>query len=844
MLELPIDAVLPELKKTVAANANVVLVAQPGAGKTTRVPLLLLDEPWLEGRKIIMLEPRRLAARAVSRYMAASLGERVGGTVGYRVHRDTCVSANTRIEVVTEGILTRMLQSDPALEQVGLVIFDEFHERNLQADLGLALTLESQAVLREDLKILVMSATLETAGVTALLGNAPIVSSEGRNFPVETYYLASPITDETRREKVLAAKVQEALLHQEGDILVFLPGVKEIKRIEKLLIEQLRIDNVQIMPLYGELPAEQQDAALAPANPGQRKIVLATSIAETSLTVAGVRVVVDSGLMRVPRFSPRTGMSRLETVTVSRPSADQRRGRAGRTGPGSCYRLWTEAEDARLAARNTPEILAADLTSLCLELAAWGVTEPQALKWLDVPPKAAYQQAVELLRQLGALDSKGKITVHGRLINNTGLHPRLAHMLVTAVSMGKGMEACCLAALLSERDVLRHAGGTENVDLRLRLEVVRWGQTNVDQASSSGYNVDKNRVRRLRQEIDYLQQNFAISGEINFNPDNCGIILALAYPDRIGQNKGQGRFLLRNGRGAVLKAQQPLALEPYIVAADLADGGADSRIFLALPVQEQELRQHLAEQIEENTVVSWDQELKAVRAISYERLGALTLKEELVPPRNKEQVLAALLQGIRTEGLPILPWTNNSRQLIARLQFIHGIDAAWPDVTEDRLLTSLETWLAPYLYDIKNMQQLSKLQLSQIFKDMLTWEQRQILDEWAPTHLVVPSGRRIAIDYTDPAVPVLAVKLQEMFGAEATPIIAGGRVALTIHLLSPAGRPVQVTRDLASFWRNGYFAVKKDLKGRYPKHYWPDDPWTAVPTSHVRPRQDQDKVSR
>jgi len=831
MVELPIEAVLPELKEEIAANSNVVLVAQPGAGKTTRVPLALLEEPWLAGRKIIMLEPRRLAARTVSRYMAAILKERVGGTVGYRVHRDTCATLDTRIEVVTEGILTRMLQNDPALENVGLIIFDEFHERSLHADLGLALALECQAVLREDLKILVMSATLETERIASLLGNAPVIRSEGRAFPVDTQYLLRSAGE--RLEVFVATKVQEVLQQQEGDILVFLPGAGEIKSVERQLGGRIVDSSVDIRPLYGELSPEQQDAALLPAKPGRRKLVLATSIAETSLTVEGVRTVIDCGLMRVQRFSPRTGMSRLETVMVSRHSADQRRGRAGRLGPGSCYRLWTSSEDAGLTNENTPEILAADLTSLCLELAAWGVTDPQELNWLDCPPKAAYSQAVELLKQLGALDSDGKITAHGRRINQTGLHPRLAHMVLAAVAMGMGPEACCLAALLSERDMLRGTDGAEDVDLRLRMEVIS-GLYSTKQ-SGFGHAGGRKRLNRLKQEIEYWLTKFSVLMPTDFDSSRCGIILSLAYPDRIAQNKGNGRFLLRNGRRARMKEQQLLVMEPFIVAADLADTGADSRIFLAAPVQEQELHQYMAEQIEDAQVIRWDEQAKAVRAIKYQRLGALLLKEEVVRSEDRERVLAALLQGIRLEGLDLLPWTQSSRQLQARLQFLRRVDASWPDVAEEHLLDTLESWLAPYLYDITTVQQLQRLRLNEILESMLPWDQRQRLDEWAPTHWKVPSGRSIAIDYTDPATPVLSVKLQEMFGATASPVIGGGRVPLTIHLLSPAGRPVQVTSDLASFWANGYFAVKKELKGRYPKHYWPEDPFSAIATSRVRP---------
>ena len=834
MNELPIDSVLLELKKTVADSPRVVLVAPPGAGKTTRVPLALLNEPWLERRKIIMLEPRRLAARAVARYMAALLGEPVGRTVGYRVHRDTCVTLETRIEVVTEGVLTRLLQSDPALEAAGIVVFDEFHERSLQADLGLALTLQSQSLLREDLKILVMSATLETEAVAALLGNAPVICSSGKNFPIQTYYLPRPA--EGRVENNVAATVQAALQEQTGDILVFLPGAGEIRRVASLLAGKIEDEHIKISLLYGDLSQAQQDAALMPAKTGQRKIVLATSIAETSLTVEGVTVVIDSGLMRVPRYSPRTGMSRLETVPVSSSSADQRRGRAGRLAPGSCYRLWTEQEDGRLAARNTPEILESDLTSLALELAAWGIAEPQELQWLDLPPRAAWLQAGELLRELGALEKDGKITPHGRQMNEPGLHPRLAHMLLASAAMGREQEACCLVALLSERDVLRSRDGSEDVDLRLRLELIQQGEPGLDRAGYAGYSVDRNRLVRLRQEIGYWQKKLGLSGEISFDSSCCGILLALAYPDRIGQGRGQGRFLLRNGRGAVLKEQQPLASEAFVVAADVADAGSDSRIFSAAPVTEQALRQYMAEQIKETISIGWDAGTKSVRSLKIEQLGALVLTEEPVSPEDGELVLAALLQGIRLEGPGILPWTHGSRQLAARLQFMHRLEPDWPDVAEDRLMSELETWLAPYLNGIRNAQQLSRLKLGDILEARLTWAQKQILNEWAPTHLDVPSGRRAAVDYTDPAAPALAVKLQEMFGVTETPVLGGGKIPVTLQLLSPAGRPIQVTRDLASFWRTGYFTVKKDLKGRYPKHYWPEDPFKAVPTARVRPR--------
>jgi len=822
---------MPAIKQALAANRAAVVVAEPGAGKTTRVPLALLNEPWLAGRKIVMLEPRRLAARTVSRYMAKMLGEPVGVTVGYRIHRDTCVSPKTRLEVVTEGVLTRMLQSDPAMLDVGLIIFDEFHERSLAADLGLALAIDSQEVIREDLKILVMSATMEPEPVAGLMGGVPVITSEGRSFPVTTFYLPQPAGD--RLYQVMAGAVRQALARHTGDILVFLPGLPEIKKMTSILAGERLDPNIKVFTLYGDLSAQEQDEVLLPAAPGQRKIVLATSIAETSLTVEGITVVIDSGLMRVSRFSPRTGMSRLVTLRVTRPTADQRRGRAGRLGPGYCYRMWTEAEDRCLVPQNTPEILEADLAQLCLELAAWGVTDPTGLKWLDMPPRGAYAQAQSLLQQLGALDDRGKITAYGRQLVATGLQPRLAHILVKGTAMGRGAEASCLAALLSNKDIIRLPAANEDADIRLRLAIIQ--QASAGKPLAGDYPVDKWRVQQVCHEAAHIRSTLGIQGNFSFDINKCGSLLALAYPDRIGQNKGQGRFLLSNGRRAFIGESQLLAKEPFIVAADLADSGVESRIFLAAPVTEAELRQNLAEQIEETEEVSWDKQLQAVRAIRYQRLGALVLKEEVIVPEDPEKVLSAMLQGIRSEGLGLLPWTKSSRLLQDRMAFMHELDPTWPDVSEANLLATLDSWLAPHLYGIRNAQQLQQLSLDKILLAMLTWEQRQRLEKWAPTHITVPSGRRVVIDYSDPRAPVLAVKLQEMFGCIDTPVIGGGKVPLTIHLLSPAGRPVQITKDLAGFWRESYFVVKKELKGKYPKHYWPDDPWQAIPTSRLRP---------
>ena len=833
MHELPINEVLPALKQALERKNNVVLTAAPGAGKTTRVPLALLDEPWLQGKKMIMLEPRRLAARMAARYMASILGERVGETVGYRVHRDTCVSAATRIEVVTEGVLTRMLQRDPALEHVGLLLFDEFHERSLQTDLGLALALESQTVLREELRIVVMSATLETDPVAALLGGAPIIQSEGRQFPIETHYLPQPV--QGRIESAVVAVVQQALREQNGDMLVFLPGTGEIRRVARLLQERLTNKTVLVRSLYGDLSQQQQDEALAPDRQGRRKIVLSTAIAETSLTVEGVQLVVDSGLARAPRFSPRTGMSRLETMPVSRAVADQRRGRAGRLGPGHCYRLWTQTEDARLPARMLPEMLAADLAQLRLELAAWGVTDAKTLRWINAPPDAAYGQADALLHQLGALDKEGRITAHGRAMSAIGAHPRLAHMLLKAGEANAAEEAATLIALLSERDIFRGGPALTDADLRERMSLLHDGAYASNIIAREW--IDARQVERLRREAGYWRRTISVGEKHSFDSSLCGLLLAFAYPDRIGRNRGDGRFLLNNGRGAVLDAGQTLAKAPYIVAADLDDSGMDGRIFLAAAVEETQLRCWLTDQIAAEMMIAWDERVKAVRAVSREKLGAVVLNETVVTlPDGDAQVLAALLDGIRREGMAVLPWTKEARALQQRLQFMHQWDACWPESSDAGLLASLEKWLAPYVSGVRNAEQLGKLHLTEILLHSLTWEEQQQLRQWAPTQVNVPSGRAVAVDYSEPERPVLAVKLQEMFGAVATPMLADGRVALTLHLLSPAGRPVQVTQDLTNFWRNGYFEVKKDLKGRYPKHYWPDNPFEAVPTSRVRPK--------
>ncbi|MFC5702300.1 ATP-dependent helicase HrpB [Cohnella faecalis] len=837
MSSLPIEQALPSLKEALERHNGAVLVAAPGAGKTTRVPLALMDELWLGGRKMIMLEPRRLAARSAANYMARQLGEPVGRTVGYRVRMDSKVGPETRIEVVTEGVLTRMLQEDQALEGVGLVIFDEYHERSLQADLGLALSLQTQALLRDDLRLLIMSATLEAEPVARLLGDAPVVVSEGRSFPVDTFYRPVPKKWQDRAEGI-ARVIREAMARHDGDALVFVPGMSEIRAVERIVRGGSfgLPSGTEVHLLHGSLPPEAQDRAIAPPLTGIRKIVLSTSVAETSLTVEGVTIVVDSGLARVSRFSPRTGMSRLETVPVSSASADQRRGRAGRVKPGVCYRMWSEEEQGHLPSRSAPEITEADLAPLLLELAVWGVNDPAELEWLDAPPKPAVQQARELLVRLGALASDGTVTGHGRRMAEASVHPRLAHMILAAEPLGLGGLACELAALLGERDLFAGGGGRQaSSDMRLRVEALRG-------IPSSGTVVDDATRKRISQEIGRLRRELGIGGDgkVRVSPyaadtDACGLLLAFAYPDRIARRRESGAYLFSGGRGAELREGQALAREEWLVAADVDDVGADSRIRLAAPVQWAELAEHCGEQIAEEKIVFWDRESQSVRARSRRMFGALLLEETPLQNPPPELVRDKLLEAIRQEGLDMLPWSKAARQLQERIVFMARHDTSWPDASDETLAESLEHWLAPYVDKMKSRGDLQRLHLKDILEAMLSWNKKRELDEEAPTHWNVPSGSRIPIDYSDPEAPALAVRLQELFGLPESPRIGGGRVALTLHLLSPAQRPVQVTRDLASFWRNTYFEVRKDLKGRYPKHYWPDNPLEAQATRRAKP---------
>ncbi|MEK3882279.1 ATP-dependent helicase HrpB [Paenibacillus sp. PL2-23] len=831
MKQLPIDDVLPELMDALALGGNAVLVAEPGAGKTTRVPLALLKQNGIGGKgKIIMLEPRRLAARSAAAYMAAELGEKVGERVGYRVRMDAKVGPRTVIEVVTEGILTRMLQADPALEGVAAVLFDEFHERHLHGDLGLALCLQAQALLRDDLRIVVMSATLDAAPVAERLGQAPVIHCSGRTFPVTTVF--AQVRNSAPLEAAVGQTVLQALRNEEGDALVFLPGIGEIRRTARWLTQSGLPQGVRIAELHGSLPLEAQSAAIAPCQTGERKVVLATSIAESSLTVQGVRIVVDSGLMRVPRFSPRTGLSRLETVPVSQASADQRRGRAGRLAPGVCYRLWTEAEHRHLPEQGRPEIEDADLAPLALELAIWGVRDPSELEWMTPPPKAAYDSALALLRQLLAIDEDGKATELGVRIARLGIHPRLGAMLAAFSHQRETLRLTCeLAALLSDRDIL---GAERNVDMSLRLEALRRGNAG-DAASITRVQAQAEQWRRLLEGMtggDAETKRSASAEE-----RSIGAMLAVAYPDRVAQRRADGRYVLASGRGAVLPELQPLSRFPYLVVCELDDGGSEGRIRLAAALEQQELEYALSAYLTREEAVEWDGGAGAVRARRRLRLGALILSESPLERPDPEQVADKLLFGIRQKGWGALPISKGASMLLSRMRLMRlsGNDD-WPDVSEQALMDTLEQWLKPHIFGIRSLSELSRLSMGQIFAGMMSWKQTQDLDVEVPTHIQVPSGSRIPVDYSNPASPVLAVRLQELFGLKETPRLARGRLPVTLHLLSPSQRPVQVTQDLASFWEHTYFEVKKDLKGRYPKHYWPDNPYEATATNRAKPR--------
>ena len=833
---LPVDAVLPAVQAALADVGTAVLIAAPGAGKTTRVPPALLDAPWRDGREILVLEPRRLAARAAARRIAHEHGATVGGLVGWRMRRDTRRSAATRLTLVTEGVLTRLLQEDPALESVAAVVFDEFHERHLVADTGLALVLDSRAVLRPDLRVLVMSATLEAEPVAALLGGAPIIRSEGRVFPVDTRWVAP--RPGQRLEAHVASVVREALAERAGDALVFLPGAGEIHRVQRALASGPLPPGTDLVPLFGALEGAAQDRAIAPAPQGRRKVVLATSIAETSLTIEGVRIVVDGGLARVPRYSPATGMTRLETIRVPRPSADQRRGRAGRVAPGICWRCWAEHDEPSLPQEAVPEIRQADLAPLALDLAVLGVRDPSTLAWLDAPPAAAYAEARTLLRRLGALDATGALTPHGQAMSRLGVHPRLAHLVVQGAARGAGALACDVAALLEERDLLRRdtGPGRPPADLTLRLDALHG--RDAAHRLALGLRVDDDRVPLVRDAARALRTAVGVRSDAVLHTDEVGDLLALAYPDRIARRRGgRGRYVMSNGGGVSLAPDDPLAEHEWLVVAETDGRAQDAQVYAAAATTEAAIRGHHAALLETDAEVVWDDTAARVVAREVERLGALVLRERPLREFDPARRVTALVDALAARGLARLPWSDAARRLRERLAFAHALEGApWPEVSDDALLAARETWLAPALAEARTLDDVARADLAEALWSLVPWAERRRLDTLAPTHLEVPTGSRLPVDYADPHAPALFVRLQELFGSADTPRVGDGRVPVTLHLLSPAHRPVQVTRDLAGFWKTSYFDVRKDLRGRYPRHPWPDDPMTATPTRRAKPR--------
>jgi ATP-dependent helicase HrpB len=814
---LPIDAVLDDLAAALGRQPTAVLVAPPGAGKTTRVPLALLGESWVGNSKIVVLEPRRIAARASAERMAQTLGERVGETVGYRVRFGSKVSRATRIEVVTEGIFAQQILNDPELNGVAAVLFDEFHERSLDADLGLALARDVQTGLREDLRILVMSATLDGARVAALLGDAPVIESEGRAFPVETRYLGRK--PDAPLERQMADAIATALRADAGSVLAFLPGAAEIRRTQTMLEERVHDAGVDIVPLFGALDASVQDRAIAPPSRGRRKVVLATSIAETSLTIDGVRIVVDSGLARVPRYEPDIGLTRLETVRASRAAVDQRRGRAGRTEPGVCYRLWDEPQTVSLPAYTTPEILAADLSSLVLDLAQWGVRDPSTLAFLDPPPAPALNEARDLLRQLGALGDDGRITAEGQALRALALPPRLARMIVDAQRFGAAQEAADIAAILTERGL-----GGDSVDLDARRDQFRRDRS---QRASSAKQLAKRWVAQVSSSPSQE------GGELS----STGALLALAFPDRVAKSRGNGSFVLANGRGATMDQVAALARAPYIAVGELTGTAARGRILLAAPITQAEIEARFADEIASADEMWFDKDAMALRGRRRKRLHAITLAEAPLQISPSEDSAKIFAEGLVAAGLDRLPWSKALTQWRGRVMFLRAAEGdAWPDLSDAALAATTETWLAPALFDKTSLKDFSAGDLSDALMASLPWDLRARLDREAPTHFEAPTGSMLPIDYEAEQGPTIAVRLQELFGLKVHPAVAKGKVPLVLELLSPAHRSVQVTRDLPGFWRGSYAAVRADLRGRYPRHPWPEDPAAAEPTRRAKPR--------
>ena len=846
---LPIDDVLPALRAALDTHPSAVLVAPPGAGKTTRVPLALLDQPWASGKRFILLEPRRLAARAAAARMAATLGEKVGETVGLRVRLQSLVSKRTRIEVVTEGVFTRQILDDPALEGVAAVLFDEFHERSLDADLGLAFALDAQQGLREDLRLLVMSATLDGARVRALLGQsfhnqAPLIESKGRAFPVATRYVGR--SPSARIEDEVARVTLDALASESGSILAFLPGQGEIRRVADVLEARVKRPDVDIAPLYGALDAHAQDLAIAPAPAGRRKIVLATSIAETSLTIEGVRVVVDSGLMRVPVYEPDVGLTRLETVRVSRANADQRRGRAGRTEPGVCYRLWEAAANGGLQPYAAPEILSADLSGLTLNCALWGVADPGKLAFLDPPPRAALKEARALLTGIGAVDGDGRITEEGRAIASLAVPPRLARMVVDAAHEGEAKIASEIAVVLTERGL-----GGDAVDLATRIEAFRRDRSQrADDARRLARGLAARADALIRPSATFSQrEKGSPPSPSGRGAGGEGALLASAYPDRIAvahrasrdarPSTGYGRrgeFLMANGRAAALEAHDPLAGEPFLAIGEIAGRAASARILMAAALTLDDIERIAGASIETADDLSFDRASASLRARRRRRLGALILAEQALSVPQNDAAALALARGVLSLGVARLPWTRALKQRRDRVMFLRRAEGeAWPDLSDEALAAD-PSWLAPFLAGKTKRDEIGADDLASALDAALPWDLARRLSDEAPTHFQAPTGAASPIDYEAEGGPAIALRVQELFGLNEHPSLAGGRIPLTLHLLSPANRPIQITRDLPGFWRGSWAAVRSDLRGRYPRHFWPEDPAAAQPTSRVKPK--------
>ncbi len=865
---LPIDEALPALREALSSRGRVVLQAPPGAGKTTTVPLALLEERWAAQQRIVMLEPRRLAARAAARRMAVLSGGQVGELVGFRVRGETESGPATRIEVVTEGVLTRMLASDPTLDGVCCVIFDEFHERSVVADTGLALALRTAELLRPDLRIVVMSATLDGDRVAALLGGAPVVTAHGRAFPVDTHWVA-PRTG-TRAIDAVPMAVQRALADTSGDVLVFLPGAGEIRRMADRVRDLVGPNGPRVFALHGTMAADEQDEAIAPSPPGRRKIVLATSIAETSLTIEGVTAVVDSGIARVPRFDPRSGMTHLETIRVTQDAAEQRRGRAGRMAPGVCYRLWSEGDHAALLVRRTPEILSADLAPLAMDLALAGVDDAGTLAWLDAPPASALSQARTLLAELEALDDHGRPTAHGKRMATLGLHPRLAHLVLRGQESGRTRLACEIAALLGERDLFVRGDQDSDPDLALRIAALR------GDGDAHGPPVDRGRMMRVREEARRIAERVrrpdgagarrapvaqvrgATEGEPTGHETSggptdssandaswCGELLALAYPDRVALARGgaaagtgaHGGFRMRNGRGARIAAGSSLTRERALAIAATDGASDDARVYLAAALDPALLDSLFGTQITETSEVLLDDATGVMQQTTRRMLGALVLDERVTRVRDAALIGEAIIGRVRRDGIASLPWHDEAKQTRERLAFLHRLDSAWPDVSDDALLRDLDAWFAPALDGVQRWGDIARADLGRALLTLVPHRTRGSFDTLAPTHLTVATGSRLPVDYADPAAPALSVRMQELFGTATTPSVGGGRVPLTLHLLSPAHRPLQVTRDLAGFWRGSYAEVRKEMRGRYPRHPWPENPLEAEATRRAKPRK-------